>query len=219
IHHKKHYHLVFKEVCQPIHNLKRLDIMFKTLMDVHKALELLHSIGWVHCDISTGKVLCWGKMGKLGDLEHAKSMDSNMTHEVHAFIDMLKGMMEFMASKVEAQKYLFQRHTDELFTPVECLFNFNPLHDMESLWWIAMWILYYHVDQKGGWPSSEQITEFYELFPGRFKSRCFMMFCDPLNISKTALFLQNVFTHHTTTFASIIMRIGLEGVTYILIAP
>ncbi|KIK12640.1 hypothetical protein PISMIDRAFT_18596 [Pisolithus microcarpus 441] len=41
----------------------------------------------------------------------------------------------------------------------------------------------------------------------------------PWMISKTALFLQNVFTHHTTRLASIIMRIGLEGVTYILISP
>ncbi|KAI5984945.1 hypothetical protein EDD15DRAFT_1686275 [Pisolithus albus] len=47
------------------------------------------------------------------------------------------------------------------------LFKFNPLHDMESLWWIATWPLYYHVDQKGGRPSSEQITQFHELFPRR----------------------------------------------------
>ncbi|KIK15568.1 hypothetical protein PISMIDRAFT_114971 [Pisolithus microcarpus 441] len=55
---------------------------------------------------------------------------------------------------------------DELFIPVKCPFKFNPLHDMESLWWIATWTLYYHVDQEGSWRSSEQITQFHKLFPG-----------------------------------------------------
>ncbi|KAI5993507.1 hypothetical protein EDD15DRAFT_899625 [Pisolithus albus] len=174
IHHRIHYRLVFKEVCQPIHDLKRLDTVFKVLMDIHKALQLLHSIGWVHRDLSTGNVLYWGGMGKLADLEYAKHMNSKVTHEVRT------GTLEFIACEVEGQKYLFRRPTGELFTPVEYSFKFNPLHDMESLWWIVTWILYYHVDQKGGRPSSEQITEFYELFPGRFQSGRFMTFCDPL---------------------------------------
>ncbi|KAI6000104.1 hypothetical protein EDD15DRAFT_2488303 [Pisolithus albus] len=151
IHHRTHSHLVFKEVCQPIYDLRRLDIVFKTRMDVQKALELSHSIGWVHCDIDTGNVLRWGeRMGKLADLEYAKRMDSNTTaHAVRT-------------------KYLFQ---DPIGDPVKCPFRFNPLHDMESLWWISTWALYYHVDQQGGWPSSGQITESYKLFPGRLKAR------------------------------------------------
>ncbi|KAI5993479.1 hypothetical protein EDD15DRAFT_2576126 [Pisolithus albus] len=135
-------------------------------MDAHKraALQLLHSIDCVHRDISGGNVSRWGEMGKLADLEYAKRMDSNMAHEV------LTGTVDFIACEVEAQKYLFQMPTDELFTPVEYSFKFNPLHDMESLWWIATWTLYYHVDEQGGRPSSGQITEFYELFPIRLDS-------------------------------------------------
>ncbi|KAI6032186.1 hypothetical protein BKA83DRAFT_4210425 [Pisolithus microcarpus] len=167
IHHRIHYRLVFKEVCEPIHDLNRLDTVFKTLMDIHKALQLLHSIGWVHRDLSTGNVLYWGGMGKLADLEYAKHIDSSTTHEVRT------GTLEFMACEVEAQKYLFGPY--RLKAPGEdrnwCPFKFNPLHDMESLWWIATWTLYYHVDQKGGRPSSEQITQFYKLFPGRLDAR------------------------------------------------
>ncbi|KIK17954.1 hypothetical protein PISMIDRAFT_210660 [Pisolithus microcarpus 441] len=73
-----------------------------------------------------------------------------------------------MACEVEAQKYLFGPVTVK--APGEdrnLLFKFNPLHDMESLWWIATWTLYYHVDQEGGRPSSEQIMQFHKLFPGR----------------------------------------------------
>ncbi|KAI6016905.1 hypothetical protein BKA83DRAFT_4329397 [Pisolithus microcarpus] len=166
IHHRTHYRLVFKEVCEPIHDLKRLDTVFKILMDVHKALQLLHSIGWVHRDISTGNVLYWGGMGKLADLDYAKHIDSSVTHEVRT------GTLEFMACEAEAQKYLFGPVTVK--APGEdrnwCPFKFNPLHDMESLWWTATWTLYYHVDQEGSQPSSEQITQFHELFPRRLDS-------------------------------------------------
>ncbi|KAI5993491.1 hypothetical protein EDD15DRAFT_2548104, partial [Pisolithus albus] len=163
IRHRIHYRVVFKEVCQPIHDLKRLDTAFKTLMDIHKALQLLHSIGWVHRALSTGNALHFGGMGKLADLEYAQYMDSSITHEVQT------GTLEFMACEVESEEYLFAQVTVK--APGEdrnwCPFKFNPLHDMESLWWIATWTLFYHVDQKGCRPSSEQITEFYKLFPGR----------------------------------------------------
>ncbi|KAI5993486.1 hypothetical protein EDD15DRAFT_896360 [Pisolithus albus] len=180
IHHRIHYRVVFKEVCQPIHDLKRLDTVFKTLMDIHKALQLLHSIGWVHRALSTGNALHFGGMGKLADLEYAQHMDSSITHEVQP------GTLEFMASEVEAQKYLFEPRGNKPRGEgkpgggdFECPFRFNPLHDMESLWWIATWTLYYHVDQRGSRPSSEQITQFYELFPGLLDTR-FSTFSTPL---------------------------------------
>ncbi|KAI5993508.1 hypothetical protein EDD15DRAFT_899602 [Pisolithus albus] len=159
IHHRIHYRVVFKEVCQPIHDLKRLDTVFKTLMDIHKALQLLHSIGWVHRALSTGNALHFSGMGKLADLEYAQHMDCSITHEVQT------GTLEFMACEVESEEYLFD------VGPIgERTFKINPLHDMESLWWIATWTLFYHVDQKGGRPSSEQITQFHELFPRRLES-------------------------------------------------
>ncbi|KAI5993502.1 hypothetical protein EDD15DRAFT_2529998 [Pisolithus albus] len=178
IHHRIHYRLVFKEVCQPLYDLKRLDTVFKVLMDIHKALQLLHSIGWVHRDLSTGNVLYWGGVGKLADLEYAKHVDSSITHEVQT------GTLEFMACEVEAQRYLFQPHGGKSLAKTnpaaKCPFRFNPLHDMESLWWIATWTLYYHVDQRGSRPSPEQITQFHDLFPGRLRGR-FDVFVDDLD--------------------------------------
>ncbi|KAI5993565.1 hypothetical protein EDD15DRAFT_905565 [Pisolithus albus] len=169
----KHYRrLVFEEVCQPIYELRRLDIVFKTLMDVHKASQSLHRVDWVHRIISGGNVLPSGEMGKLADLEYAKHTDSNTTREIRT------GTVDFMACEVEAQNYLFQllggsRPRRKVF---RCPFRFNPLHDMESLWWTATWTLYYHIDQEGGRPSSEQIAQFHELFPGRLESSRFMTF-------------------------------------------
>ncbi|KAI5993480.1 hypothetical protein EDD15DRAFT_895360 [Pisolithus albus] len=110
-------------------------------------------------------------MGELADLEYAEHIDSSITHEVRT------GTLGFMANEVEAQEYLFYDPID----PVECPFRFNPLHDMESLWWIAAWTLYYHVDQEGSRPSSEQITQFHKLFPGRLPSARFATFYTPLD--------------------------------------
>ncbi|KAI5993476.1 hypothetical protein EDD15DRAFT_895160 [Pisolithus albus] len=135
-------------------------------MDVHEALQLLHSIDSMHRDISTGDVSRSSEMSKLADSEYAKHMDSNTTDEVRT------GTLEFMANEVEAQKYLFA--PIRVKAPGEdrnwCPFKFNPLHDMESLWWTATWTLYYHVDQEGSQPSSEQITQLHELFPRRLDS-------------------------------------------------
>ncbi|KAI6140067.1 hypothetical protein EDD17DRAFT_1499893 [Pisolithus thermaeus] len=134
--HRTHSRLVFREVCQPLYELRTLDTVFATLEDARKALQFLHSVGWVHRDVSGGNVLRWDKLGKLADLEYAKHMNSNTSHEVRT------GTLDFMACEVEAQKYLFQPHgllpyDDDDSTP----FRFNPLHDMESVWWIATWTL------------------------------------------------------------------------------
>ncbi|KAI5984943.1 hypothetical protein EDD15DRAFT_2532928 [Pisolithus albus] len=202
IHHRIHYRVVFKEVCQPIHDLKRLDTVFKTLMDIHEALQLLHSIGWVHRALSTGNALHFGGMGKLADLEYAQHMDCSITHEVQTGtlefmaceveseeylfdVDPIgERPLEFMACEVEAQRYLFQPHGGKSLAKTnpaaKCPFRFNPLHDMESLWWIATWTLYYHVDQRGSRPSPEQITQFHDLFPGRLRGR-FHVFVDDLD--------------------------------------
>lgn len=150
----KHYRrLVFEEVCQPIYELRRLDIVFKTLMDVHKASQSLHRVDWVHRIISGGNVLPSGEMGKLADLENARR----------------KGTMGFMAWEVGTQSYLSEPPLGGK-TRSEVPFRFNPLHDMDSVWWIARWLLYCHVDQEDSRPSSEQITCFREPFLRRLKA-------------------------------------------------
>ncbi|KAI6111275.1 hypothetical protein F5141DRAFT_1046996 [Pisolithus sp. B1] len=171
VHHRTHSRLVFKEVCRPIYELRSLDTVFATLEDVRKALQFMHSVDWVHRDTSAGNVLRWDQIGKLGDLEYAKRMGSNTIREVRT------GTLDFMACEVEAQKCLFQPPGrwvigEDENTP----FRFNPLHDMESLWWIATWTLYHHVDQEAGRPSTEQIDAFHKLFPGRLQARGYAFF-------------------------------------------
>ncbi|KAI6017109.1 hypothetical protein EDC04DRAFT_2902739 [Pisolithus marmoratus] len=176
LHHKIHSRLVFKDVCQPMYELRSLDTVFETFEDARTALQFLHSVKWVHCNVSAGNVLRVGRIGKLADLEYAKRIESETIHDVRT------GMLGFVACEVEAQIYLFKGYRPkpkgQAWKPS---FRFNPLHDVESIWWIATWVLYYHVDQDGSQPTTDQSTWFNKFFPGR-----------PDSLSRMGAFLDHV---------------------------
>ena len=44
-------------------------------------------------------------------------------------------------------------------------FTFNPVHDLESLWWIWVWVMYFYVDEDGIMLPAEQAKAFRLLFP------------------------------------------------------
>lgn len=122
------------------------------LMNYRSFAAFLHSVDWVHHDISACNVLRSGKIGKIDGLECAKHMDYKTTHKV---------------ATVGVQDYLFEPHVCRPFgCERECPFRFNPLHHMESVWWIAMWAVYYP-DVQAGQPLSEQVRCFRVLFPRR----------------------------------------------------
>ncbi|KIJ06645.1 hypothetical protein PAXINDRAFT_121498 [Paxillus involutus ATCC 200175] len=169
IQHKKHFRIVFKEVCQPIFELKSLRDVLETLLHAVAGLKFLHLAGWVHRDISVGNVLRHGNRGLIADLEYAKRTDSNQSHEVRT------GTPDFMACEVEAQKYQFLSAAPismdifkgpEPARPVQPPFRANSLHDLESLWWILIWVLHYHLDARNPVFSPEQEALYQRYFPG-----------------------------------------------------
>ncbi|KAF8833310.1 hypothetical protein BDN67DRAFT_870005, partial [Paxillus ammoniavirescens] len=101
IQHKKHFRIVFKEVCQPIFELNNLNDVWETLFHAVSGLKYMHTAGWVHRDISVGNVLRHGNRGLITDLEYTKRTDSNQSYEVRT------GTPDFMACEVEEQGYLF----------------------------------------------------------------------------------------------------------------
>jgi len=81
-----------------------------------------------------------------------------------------------MACEVEAQRYLFhlkQWDGDNADLDMENIssepanppFAYNPVHDLESLWWICVWVMYFYVDKDRVSLSAEQEQAFQSLFP------------------------------------------------------
>jgi len=84
-----------------------------------------------------------------------------------------------MACEIEVQQYIFRNHShggplrrfraDIVDSPQQSPkipFTYNPLHDLESLWWIQAWLLHFYVDQEGRDRSTEQSANYHSLFPG-----------------------------------------------------
>ncbi|KAF9236967.1 hypothetical protein BU15DRAFT_63578 [Melanogaster broomeanus] len=169
IHHKQHFRLVFEEIGQPIYALRSLRDVSGTLDYAVKGLQYMHEAGWVHRDISSANVLRFEDRGLLMDLEYAKRMNSSESHGVRT------GTVDFMACEVEAQAYRFLPDSttegDDLFMPATAPiarppFRANPFHDLESLWWILMWVLHFHVDGKTKELGRGQESACRTYFPG-----------------------------------------------------
>jgi len=81
-----------------------------------------------------------------------------------------------MACEVEAHRYLFQlKQSDDdnvdldmeniSSEPPKPPFAYNPVHDLESLWWICVWVMYFYVDKDRISLSAAQGQAFRSLFP------------------------------------------------------
>ena len=119
-------------------------------------LRILHKYNFVHRDISTGNILSVNGGGKLSDLEYCKKRDTSGTHEIRTVrfflftivltIDgVYYGTLDFMPIQVESLRYRFLPPVPR--TEDNPPFHYNPLHDMESIWWIGSWILFCHRDK------------------------------------------------------------------------
>ena len=71
-----------------------------------------------------------------------------------------------MACEVEGQAYLFHEcEIGEAHNDPEP-FYFNPLHDLESWWWILNWVLHFHVDSDSQIPPPGHAKMYQKCFPG-----------------------------------------------------
>jgi hypothetical protein len=92
--------------------------------------------------------------------------ESPITLSGKSLIGSQQGTMHFMSVEVAAENFLFRPppslslSLDELDSaldrdgPATVPFSHNHLHDLESLWWVAVWIdFYYHFSKKETPPS------------------------------------------------------------------
>ncbi|KAE9396579.1 hypothetical protein BT96DRAFT_922045, partial [Gymnopus androsaceus JB14] len=168
---------------------------FATTNDIaseSRALVILHNAGWVHRDLSAGNVYWYaeGSRGLLGDFEYAKLRTNNTAHEIRT------GTPYFMAAETLSHAYLFQprprttsthrqplRYTPDykprkvdVSAPINKKpppppFAYNSLHDLESVWWILMYVLFFNEDKAHFSPQPEKCQgEMNCLFDGRMES-------------------------------------------------
>jgi len=122
--------------------------------------------------VSIGNILSCEGGAKLGDLEYAKKVGDVKSHEMRTasqFSIILstkpsmkpqQGTMHFMSIEVAAQKFLFRpRVSGQSANVIEIVrrargvvqnstapvpFCHNHLHDLESLWWVTVWVVFYN---------------------------------------------------------------------------
>ncbi|PPQ83635.1 hypothetical protein CVT24_005369 [Panaeolus cyanescens] len=112
--------------------------------------------GWVHRDISTGNILALnssqGWIGKLADLEFAKEFPSRTKGSP----DPKTGTLYFMPVEIALQMYCIahpakksnkygDNYDDEVSPPPPTSspspIQYNPQHDLESVWWVLLYIV------------------------------------------------------------------------------
>ncbi|KAF8305449.1 hypothetical protein DL93DRAFT_2233066 [Clavulina sp. PMI_390] len=142
---RQHYRIVFEEEGEVVRNMHSRRKMFRAIQGAFQALSALHSIGYVHRDISSGNVLLVtdkdeNEFGVLLDLEYAMKPGTNRPGP-HAA---RTGTAHFLACEVAEHKYLFipdsfKDDDDGCDALVAMRFHYNPLHDVESMWWLCVW--------------------------------------------------------------------------------
>ncbi|KAG8929939.1 hypothetical protein FRC01_003486 [Tulasnella sp. 417] len=177
---KRQYRVVFKEVCDALHHVQRLEDVVTALRDSVFALQLMFLAGWVHRDISSGNIYGYSSQvnsadgaqvrGILADLEYAKQFDPE---GAKGSSDPKTGTAFFMAIEIQRQVPIYRppSRLPPLDMPesqpnvqTDIIHNFE--HDMESIFWLSLWILLVRFPSKR---AQEQETEFAGALPAIFR--------------------------------------------------
>ncbi|KAJ3768089.1 hypothetical protein FB446DRAFT_612733, partial [Lentinula raphanica] len=161
-----HYRIVFEQCATTIYDERNLGNVLRALLDVTRALWIIYLAGWVHRDISGGNVYWFShaKTGLLGDFEYAVKRSEERHHDVRT------GTPFFMAAETMRNVYLYLPDNNKKAPPKSLLdplnpaeeeedaapipvaeseypFSYNPLHDLESIWWIIVYVLFFNDDE------------------------------------------------------------------------
>ncbi|KAI0085147.1 hypothetical protein BDY19DRAFT_1059765 [Irpex rosettiformis] len=156
---KSHHRIVFAEVAVTIEDMQSAKRVFNIAEQTTTALNVIHQCGWVHRDISSGNILVVpGDIAKVGDLEYAKKMSDKTSHSERSgtafFMSIEAGMndYQFVPRRTKPPVKQDRRRPKPSSTPntdnthsvgADTLspFRYNPLHDLESLWWVLVYLL------------------------------------------------------------------------------
>ncbi|XP_006457560.1 hypothetical protein AGABI2DRAFT_181722 [Agaricus bisporus var. bisporus H97] len=183
---KRQYRLVYSEAGESLDHANSLDAAFSAVLDAYvvpsalTALVLMYLAGWMHQDISAGNIIMVkrgsGRLGgKLSDLEFANDYRNKngspasktgtpffMPIEIHAGVGFIR--KRGLTTKIPDDMDIFENPCEvpkDLEVTSSCIPRSPPRyqfqHDLESLWWVALWILIYQVVHPAGQEISEKI--------------------------------------------------------------
>jgi hypothetical protein len=141
---------------------------------------------WVHHNVSVGNILSCGGIAKLANPECGKKVGDVKSHEMWTASGSSinwsgkpltipqQGTMHFMLLEVAVQKFLFQPHFDKDVNITDFMqdiqstsgiqnstitvpFYHNHLNDLESLWWVAVWLVFYNCFSKAQGSDGEHL--------------------------------------------------------------
>ncbi|KAJ6511302.1 hypothetical protein C8R47DRAFT_729780 [Mycena vitilis] len=158
---RQHYRIIFAEVGTSIYELQTIAQVMSALEDGIQAIRILSSLGLVHRDISPANLLVANGVARLTDLEYLKVFreDAKVPGLGHDPTTVAAGPREdktgtaiFMAFEVQRNGYAYapaermnkdtgaMEAVDRTKAPFS-FFHHNPLHDLESAVWIAIWVI------------------------------------------------------------------------------
>ncbi|EUC53493.1 kinase domain protein, partial [Rhizoctonia solani AG-3 Rhs1AP] len=184
----QHYRIVVEEIGRPVHDLRDWTEIFTAIQGGWEGLHAINLCGYVHRDVSSGNILLVPASGSLGqrgvimDLEYAKDIDdTSLPHEVKT------GTAAFMATEVASNEHhrlldlrywqaKLDAHQNQSSLRLKDKyqwklppFRHNPLHDMESIWWLCVWMMFRLVP--AGQDADEHSDNYYEIFYNQ-RSQC-----------------------------------------------
>ncbi|EAU89807.2 other/FunK1 protein kinase [Coprinopsis cinerea okayama7 len=146
---KRRCFFVYEHVCATLYDIPTLGEATDIIRQSLTALRLMFCAGWVHRDVSPGNILTvrstpespW--QVKMTDFEFA----TKFTHSGKVSASQVTGTPPFMACEIRTSTYIlpppcYDRVDMDGELPVQpqgpVVYNYQ--HDLESLWWILLWL-------------------------------------------------------------------------------
>ncbi|KAG2008900.1 other/FunK1 protein kinase [Coprinopsis cinerea AmutBmut pab1-1] len=153
---------IFDSICTPLYDIPTLGDAMDILIQSLTALQLMFCAGWVHRDVSAGNILAVRSSApggrwqvKLSDLEYARKFPV----EGAVQDEQKTGTPYFMACELLSLQYFIRinyRKGERRPPPKPVVHNYQ--HDLEAIWWIALWLATVRV--KSNRPCPMQVRHF-----------------------------------------------------------
>ncbi|KAL1760729.1 hypothetical protein FB107DRAFT_269775 [Schizophyllum commune] len=179
---RAHHRLVMKKG-RTLSSIENARDAFKVLSDASYGVFMLHCVQWIHRDLSADNILAMPDGGGvLADLEYTKLASDPKTRSFRT------GTPDFIALEVATRNYLSpsadaedseesssdddsDSDSDDDMDDTsdnELAWRYRDIHDLESLWWLCLWLLFRHTTDKPSktYNLDKQALTCAQIFPG-----------------------------------------------------